>query len=119
MPPLRDRVEDLTLLINDLPRRIENEDRDSVQLTGKAIHALADYGWLGNVRKLANLVERLVILYPNAEVDAKDLPEKYQMCPRLASVEGMSVGVGGTGAAAAVGSLPRDGLDLKDHLHSL
>ncbi len=83
LPPLRDRVDDLPLLINDLTTRMQNEKRGTILLTNAAMQSLAGYGWPGNVRELANLIERLVILYPNDEVDVRDLPSKYtQAGPR-------------------------------------
>ncbi|NIQ08713.1 MAG: sigma-54-dependent Fis family transcriptional regulator, partial [Gammaproteobacteria bacterium] len=64
MPPLRERVEDIPLLIKELVTRLEHQKRGSVRLTQSAIMALCQYHWPGNVRELANLVERLVIMYP-------------------------------------------------------
>ncbi|TCK18850.1 sigma-54 specific flagellar transcriptional regulator A [Thiogranum longum] len=125
MPPLRDRVEDIPLLVNELIRRIEHEKRGSVRLTQSAILALCQYNWPGNVRELANMVERLAILYPFGVVDVGDLPEKFQVD-----------GLGGErtqfdeellAAHAQPVSymddveprLPRNGLDLKEHLSNL
>jgi sigma-54 specific flagellar transcriptional regulator A len=124
MPPLRDRVEDIPLLVNELIRRIEHEKRGSVRLSQGAILALCQYNWPGNVRELANLVERLAILYPFGVVDAGDLPEKFQTdtmipdSPRLSeemlgSVQPMQYHL------EAEPRLPRDGLDLKEHLSNL
>ncbi|HFD80016.1 MAG TPA: sigma-54-dependent Fis family transcriptional regulator, partial [Gammaproteobacteria bacterium] len=124
MPPLRDRVEDIPLLVNELIRRIEHEKRGSVRLTQPAILALCQYNWPGNVRELANLVERLAILYPFGVVDVNDLPEKFQSdvpigeTPRfseelLANSQPMQY------ALDAEPRLPRDGLDLKEHLSNL
>ncbi|MFO7603997.1 MAG: sigma-54 dependent transcriptional regulator, partial [Gammaproteobacteria bacterium] len=59
MPPLRERVEDLPLLINELVTRLEHEQRGSVRLTPMATAALCQYPWPGNVRELSNLIERL------------------------------------------------------------
>jgi sigma-54 specific flagellar transcriptional regulator A len=78
MPPLRDRIEDIPLLVNDLVTRIEREKRGSVRMTPAAVTALTQYHWPGNVRELANLIERLAILYPYGLVDVRDLPEKYR-----------------------------------------
>ncbi len=78
LPPLRDRVDDLPLLINDLTTRMQNEKRGTILLTNAAMQSLAGYGWPGNVRELAKLIERLVILCPNDEVDVCDLPSKYR-----------------------------------------
>ncbi len=78
MPALRERPEDIPLLINELITRIEHENRGTVSLTPQAIASLCCYPWPGNVRELANVIERLVILYPYGMVDFDDLPEKYQ-----------------------------------------
>ena len=56
MPPLRDRVEDIPLLINELITRMEHEQRGSVRFTTTAIAALCEYPWTGNVRELSNLI---------------------------------------------------------------
>ena len=79
MPPLRDRLEDLPLLINELIARIEHEKRGSVRVSPASMMALCQYSWPGNVRELANLIERLAILYPYGVVDVADLPEKFQL----------------------------------------
>ena len=115
LPPLRDRVDDLPLLINDLITRMQNEQRGSVSLSPAAMYSLGGYNWPGNVRELANLIERLVILYPNAEVDIQDLPEKYQ-------TNGADTVTAASGwqelPQLASRSLPREGFDLKEHMNS-
>jgi len=118
MPPLRERGEDLPLLVNDLISRIEHEKRGSIRLTPAALDSLCAYAWPGNVRELANLMERLVILYPYGVVDAHDLPPKYQVNGSLREVEPESSLALGP-VVAATSSLPRDGLDLKEHLGRL
>ncbi len=117
-PPLRDRVDDLPVLINDLISRMENEKRGSIRITPNALSSLCAYQWPGNVRELANLIERLVILFPYGVVDAPDLPEKYR-------VEGTFRGSSAdadldiSGVAVPSQTLPREGMDLKEHLSSL
>ena len=116
MPPLRERAEDLPLLVNDLISRIEHEHRGSVTLTEDALMTLQGYAWPGNVRELANLMERLVILFPNGVVDSHDLPGKYQTTPLPAAVAGDGSRVDVSPAIQAAPALPRDGMDLKDYL---
>jgi sigma-54 specific flagellar transcriptional regulator A len=123
MPPLRERVEDIPLLVNELIRRIEHEKRGSVRLTQGAILALCQYNWPGNVRELANLVERLAILFPFGVVDVGDLPEKFQtdevrsetsaLSDEILTAQPMQYSLD------AEPRLPRDGLDLKEHLSNL
>ncbi len=78
LPSLRDRIEDLPLLISQLNERLEYEKRFSVEFSPNAILALSHYHWPGNVRELANLIERLAIQHPNGLVEARDLPGKYR-----------------------------------------
>ena len=124
MPRLRDRVEDLPLLINELITRLEHEKNASVRLTPAAVMALCNYSWPGNVRELANLMERMTILHPHGVVDVKDLPAK--VVPDQQSAEQHAVSVDSEDSEKMAGMpalpmlsdprLPRDGLDLKQHL---
>jgi len=123
MPPLRERVEDIPLLITELIARIEHEKRGSVRFMPATIMALCQAHWTGNVRELANLIERLAILYPFGVVDVKDLPEKY----RPDSVVNNTVYADQPNIPANIpeevpeanARLPRDGLNLKEHLSNL
>jgi sigma-54 specific flagellar transcriptional regulator A len=122
MPPLRDRVEDIPVLVNDLIHRIEHEKRGSVRLTPAAIAALSHYSWPGNVRELANLMERLAILFPYGVVDVMDLPEKFRPNGRLMdTIRLPEVSIQGDDPESIVNAprLPTEGLDLKAHLNTL
>ena len=78
LPSLRERIEDIPLLIGQLNERLEFEKKCSVDFSAQAIKALSEYSWPGNVRELANLIERLAIQYPNSLVQVHDLPSKYR-----------------------------------------
>ena len=78
MPALRDRGEDLPLLIADLSERINTAGRLPVQFTSSAIEALKSYRWPGNVRELANLIERMSIQCSARAVAIADLPPRYR-----------------------------------------
>jgi sigma-54 specific flagellar transcriptional regulator A len=126
VPPLRERVEDIPVLVNDLVLRIEHEKRGSVRLTPAAVTALTHYGWPGNVRELANLIERLAILFPYGVVDVADLPEKFRAGIPVPEVrlddEGLPL-VSAPGdepdTVARVPRLPAEGIDLKRHLANM
>ena len=124
MPPLRERKDDIAILVNDLIARIEKEKRGSVRLTPAAVMALTQFEWPGNVRELANLIERLAILYPYGVVDIKDLPEKFRVGVTLpesttGDLPSVSVSGGEPGVVESVPRLPSDGIDLKSHLSNL
>lgn len=78
VPALRERAEDIPLLLQELLSRLTAEGARSVHFTPRALHSLCEYSWSGNVRELANLVERLVILYPDELIDICHLPPKYR-----------------------------------------
>jgi len=78
IPALRERAEDIPLLVNDLVARMKTEKRDTVQFTGKALALMMEHPWPGNVRELSNFIERLTILHANSIVDCTDLPDKFQ-----------------------------------------
>lgn len=78
MPALRERQEDVMLLIHELVARLKAESKVSVRFTDTALESLQLHRWQGNVRELSNLVERMAIMYPNGIVDIGDLPVKYR-----------------------------------------
>lgn len=78
IPSLRKRIEDIPLLINELILRLEKSGRPTAHLMPDAIKALCQYRWPGNIRELANMVERLSILYPNGIVNYDALPKRYK-----------------------------------------
>lgn len=78
MPALKERKEDIPLLLQELMTRLEAEGGMPICFTPRSINSLMEHDWPGNVRELANLVERMVILYPNSLVDVNHLPTKYR-----------------------------------------
>jgi sigma-54 specific flagellar transcriptional regulator A len=132
IPPLKDRAEDIPLLVNDLITRMEASNRGSVRLTQAALSVLMQHDWPGNVRELANLIERLAIINPKGLVDVNDLPEKfhhYNVSEQLISDaelvdtedEGESFEVIATieGSTKSLAQLPKQGIDLKEYLNVL
>jgi sigma-54 specific flagellar transcriptional regulator A len=120
MPPLRERREDIALLIEELILRFKNEKRVVVRLTQAALEALSQYAWPGNVRELANLIERLAILHPNGVVDAHDLPSKYTANIKFTAPEPLLHSpLDLSTHPFSLPRLPRDGLDIKEHLNNL
>jgi sigma-54 dependent transcriptional regulator, flagellar regulatory protein len=112
MPPLRDRSEDIPLLVAELNARLRQERGSGVRFSSDAMLALQRYSWPGNVRELANLVERLTILYPDATVDTKELPAQYQAETRV----GITPSATAAEAPMPLPTLPAAGVDLKEYL---
>lgn len=78
MPSLRERLEDLDLLIGEFVQQNLTAGRPKLRLMPRTVDALKNYGWPGNVRELANLMERLSVLYGAKPVDILDLPARYR-----------------------------------------
>jgi len=77
-PALRERKEDIPLLLQELITRMRSAYDATIRFTQRCMESLMLHDWSGNVRELSNLVERLVILYPNDLIDVNDLPNKYR-----------------------------------------
>ena len=78
IPPLRERRDDIPLLIHNFLTIFNADRRYSVKgFSREALDTLCNYDWPGNVRELENLVERLVILKNSGFITPDDLPEKY------------------------------------------
>jgi sigma-54 specific flagellar transcriptional regulator A len=78
LPPLRERQEDIPVLVKELISSLENKGYESIRFNSSAMEALQQYHWPGNVRELANLVERLGIMYPNEVIGSNNLPPLYR-----------------------------------------
>ena len=76
-PSLKDRRDDLEVLIQEFIARFEKQHQARFNLTERALESLKQHTWPGNVRELGNLVERLLIMFPNQMVDVHDLPQRY------------------------------------------
>jgi Nif-specific regulatory protein len=74
LPPLRERKEDITLLVDFFLNLFNNENKKRVSLSPEALRVLADYSWPGNVRELENTVERLVVMSDGHVIGTSDLP---------------------------------------------
>ena len=77
-PALKERAEDLPLLVQELQARLDSNNQAGIKFTERALESLKLHPWPGNVRELANLVERLTIMYPGQVIDVAELPHKYR-----------------------------------------
>jgi two-component system, NtrC family, nitrogen regulation response regulator NtrX len=80
VPPLRDRREDIPLLVREFLLEFGRQyGRPRIEISEEALQALAQYRWPGNVRELKNLVERVLILNPRVlRIERKHLPPLTQ-----------------------------------------
>lgn len=124
MPPLRERVEDIPLLLNELVTRLENEKRGSIRFNSAAIMSLCRHEWAGNVRELANLVERMAILHPYGVVGVQELPKKFRHVDEadedvIIPASAQSDGIPTMATMESTALLPVNGIDLKEYLTNL
>ncbi|MGR7922130.1 sigma-54-dependent Fis family transcriptional regulator [Zobellella denitrificans] len=78
VPPLRERREDIPLLLEELIQRHRQHHGAELSFSPAARAALQQHDWPGNVRELSNLVERMFILYPGCRVEPEQLPARYR-----------------------------------------
>ncbi len=75
VPPLRERIEDIPLLIDHFLRVFSlHSGRKCPEIAPELYEILQEYKWPGNVRELENLMHRLVVLCKSGRIDLKDLP---------------------------------------------
>jgi len=74
VPPLRERWQDIPLLLDHFLDKVSKDYGRRFYLTQKALEVLQDYSWPGNVREMENLLERLCIAVEGAEIGVQDLP---------------------------------------------
>jgi sigma-54 specific flagellar transcriptional regulator A len=148
VPPLRERLADLPLLVNTLTTRIEAAGGAPVRLLPETLAALQLYRWPGNVRELANLLERIAIQCAGQPARIADLPARYQpagwspssapelvdplaelkllesvaavaVSPRPATPAPADVPAGAPFLLEAAPELPAEGIDLRAYLENL
>jgi len=76
LPPLRQRKEDIPLLVDFFLRKYAEENsRSTPHITPEALRPLMAYSWPGNVRELENVIERAVVLSSGSEISMDLLPD--------------------------------------------
>jgi sigma-54 specific flagellar transcriptional regulator A len=121
VPALAARPEDIPHLIRSLSKQLETEGLGRLRLAKSAMRSLCAHSWPGNIRELANLLERLVIMYPDTVLGFADLPENYRYGddgwrPEVAEQEGP---LAPALATAGLPVLPATGVDMKEYLQDI
>jgi DNA-binding NtrC family response regulator len=84
IPPLRDRKEDISLLIDHFINKFNVENNKNVKGFNKeAIELMMQYEWPGNVRELENLVERVIALTSAEYIQLSELPLSFKNIPKI------------------------------------
>jgi nitrogen regulation protein NR(I) len=112
LPPLRERFEDIPLLVDHITREFaQKRKREPFVFSKDAMNHLMAYPWPGNVRELENLIERLTILVTHKTVTAADLPERFRQA-MPAEPEEQHAGQPIPAATGNGSDLSEDGMDL-------
>ena len=80
LPPLRERREDIPLLVEGILVRFNRENEAKIRITPEAMHVLAGCNWPGNVRELENCVERFATMARSNVIRETDIPCQTNHC---------------------------------------
>ena len=79
LPPLRERSEDIPLLVHHFVRQVcEENSRPILDVTPRAMAALQSFSWPGNVREVRNVIESIIVMSRSREITLKDLPDRIR-----------------------------------------
>src|SRR5213596_3253514 len=91
MPPLRERKEDIPILVRGFLRHFcKQNDKEVIDLTPEAMNALLTYDWPGNVRELRTAIEHGVVMATGQKIVLRDLPMAVRQAARPMSPRGIS-----------------------------
>jgi two-component system response regulator HydG len=85
IPPLRERQEDIPLLVEYFMKKFKSGRKGPQSFSSEALKALMDHSWPGNIRELANTIERLMTLSEASEITLEEL--KAGILPTIRSAE--------------------------------
>lgn len=106
IPPLRERIGDIPLLINHFREKCNREKSREIEgIRPEALAVLQKYPWPGNIRELENLIERIAVLKGAGWIEVSDIPEKMRQT--------------GTVPSASVPVLGENGLDIRNATENL
>jgi len=84
LPPLRDRKDDIPLLVQHFLHKYGDENRKAdLELTPDALDLLTEYDWPGNVRELENVIERAVVLSSGPRIGVELIPDHVRRAPNF------------------------------------
>ena len=110
LPPLRDRKEDIPILIDHFIEKMAKRKKKTVKgVSAEAMRSLEAFDWPGNIRELENLIERLVVLKEEGSlINPRDLPEKIRLSTSSASLSQLSLPAEGFDFNEAVDNYERE-----------
>lgn len=108
LPSLRERREDIPLLIDHfLAKKAQEENQDIKQMSPDALKLMVNHDWPGNVRELQNIIEQVVTLCPSQTIRQEDLPHHFRKNVRSSSLKDQTL-AGSLPFEQAVAEFERD-----------
>ena len=87
IPPLRERKEDIPDLVKFFINRFNKKYKKKIFVTEETMNLMLSYAWPGNVREVANVIERLSVVAENSQIDPEDLPHEIRGREMLPDIE--------------------------------
>ncbi len=114
IPPLRERREDIPLLIDYFNNACsKKKKRTPLKIHLDIMQCIMDYDWPGNVRELENLIERLIVLSEGDSVSINDLPERFYSMKDMQSSKTVIP------SSNNVLQIPQNGIDMNAYLNDI
>jgi len=110
LPPLRDRKEDIPLLVEHFIEKMEKRKKKSIKgVSSEALRSFEAHEWPGNIRELENLMERLIVLKEEGSfITPKDLPDKIRQLKNTSAASQMALPPNGIDFNEAVDNYERE-----------
>ena len=103
IPPLRERREDISLLLSHFLDKFNKKNRlDLEGFSDESIEIILSYSWPGNIRELKNMIERLVVLKRNGRISPQDLPKNLRMQNNMVTAPNIQISDDGISLNTAV-----------------
>jgi DNA-binding NtrC family response regulator len=118
VPSLRERKDDIPMLVTHFLSQFEEENKIKMSISSDAVKILCSYEWPGNIRQLENLIKRLATLNDSGQIDKDELP------PEIRNYTGFSnsaplIDSSGMGAFVSGRADQDNTLPLKEHMRRL
>jgi Nif-specific regulatory protein len=107
LPPLRERKEDIPLLLGHFLQRFNAENHKHLKISSAAMDLIVSYDWPGNVRELENCIERIVVMARRDILAPEEVPLPVSVHRSAAFVSPPLI------AGVEVGTLPREIADIE------
>ncbi len=109
LPPLRDRKDDVPLLVQHFVDKMRTENGPSLSVSQEAMRALMAYAWPGNVRQLENAIERASAFRGGrGQIEVADLPPEVASIPIETATPGVVLPDGGVDLEALISNIERE-----------